>query len=85
MKINWTVRFKNKLFWLAFIPALLMLIKSVTNVFGITLELNALESNLVEVVEAVFMVLGIIGVVADPTTAGIGDSENALTYDAPKK
>ena len=85
MKINWTVRMKNKLFWLAFIPALLMLIKSVTNVFGITLELNALESNLVEVVEAVFMVLGIIGVVADPTTAGIGDSENALTYDAPKK
>ena len=85
MKINWTVRFKNKLFWLAFIPAALMLIKSVTNVFGITLELNALESNLIEVVEAVFMVLGIIGVVADPTTAGIGDSENALTYDTPKK
>ena len=85
MKINWKVRMKNKLFWLAFIPAALMLIKTVANVFGFTLELNVLESNLTEVVEAVFMVLGIIGVVADPTTAGIGDSENALTYDAPKK
>ena len=85
MKINWTVRFKNKTFWILFIPALLMLVKSVANVFGFTLELTMLESNLVEVVEAVFMVLGIIGIVADPTTAGISDSENALTYDTPKK
>ena len=85
MKINWTVRMKNKLFWLAFIPALLMLIKSVANVFGFTLELTVLESNLVEVVEAIFLLFGIIGVVADPTTSGFGDSAKALTYDTPNK
>ena len=85
MKINWKVRMKNKLFWLAFIPAALMLIKAVANVFGFTLELNILENNLTEVVEAVFMVLGIIGVVADPTTIGFGDSERALNYDTPNK
>ena len=85
MKINFKVRLKNKVFWIAIIPAVLMLIQSVANVFGYTIELNMLESNLLDVVEAVFMVLGIVGIVADPTTAGIGDSENALTYDTPKK
>ena len=85
MKINWTVRIKNKVFWIAIIPAVLMLIQAVANVFGFTLELGLVESNLLDVVEAVFMVLGIVGVIADPTTAGISDSENALTYDTPKK
>ena len=85
MKINLKVRLKNKVFWIAIIPAVLMLVQSVANVFGYTIELNMVESNLLDVVEAVFMVLGIVGIVADPTTAGIGDSENALTYDTPKK
>lgn len=85
MKINWKVRFKNKLFWLAFIPAALLLVKTVANVFGITLDFIELESKLLAVVEAVFLILGIVGVVADPTTAGISDSENALTYDKPKQ
>lgn len=85
MKINWTVRIKNKVFWIAFIPAILMLIKAVANVFGFAIDLSMLESNLTDVVEAAFLVLGIVGIIADPTTSGISDSENALTYDKPKK
>ena len=85
MNINWKVRIKNKVFWIAFIPAMLMLIQAVANVFGFTIEFSMLESNLLKVVEAVFMVLGVVGIVADPTTAGIGDSEQALTYETPKK
>lgn len=85
MKINWTVRMKNKLFWIAFIPAVLVLIKAVANLFGFDIVLTDIESNLLDVVEAVFLVLGIVGIVADPTTKGIGDSERALTYDTPKK
>lgn len=85
MKINWTVRIKNKVFWIAFIPALLMLIKSIANVFGYSLDFVDIESNLLDVIESVFLVLGVMGVVSDPTTAGIGDSEQALTYDTPKK
>ena len=85
MKINWKVRFNNKVFWVAIIPAILMLVKAVTNLFGFELELGLIESNLLDVVEAVFMVLGIAGIVADPTTAGLGDSERALTYDKPNK
>ena len=85
MKINLKVRLKNKLFWLAFIPAVLLLVKAVAEVFGITLDFIELEGKLVAVVEALFLVLGIVGVVADPTTKGLGDSENALTYTEPKK
>ena len=85
MKINWTVRMKNKVFWLTFIPALLVLIKAVANLFGFNINLVDIESNLIEVIEALFLVLGIVGVVADPTTSGVGDSERALTYDTPNK
>jgi phi LC3 family holin len=81
MKINWKVRAKNKVFWIAFIPAVLMLIKTVANVFGFSLDFVDIEKNLLDVVEAAFILLGIIGVITDPTTAGIGDSERALTYD----
>lgn len=85
MKINWKVRMKNKLFWVAIIPAILVLIKAVANVFGYDIELSSIESNLLDVIEAVFMVLGIVGIVTDPTTSGISDSVQALTYDAPKQ
>lgn len=85
MKINLKVRLKNKVFWIAFIPALLMLIKAVANVFGFNIELIDVEGNLLAVVEAVFVLLSLIGVVTDPTTEGISDSERALTYDEPNK
>jgi phi LC3 family holin len=85
MKINFKVRMKNKLFWIALVPAMLLLIQSIANLFGYSIELSMIESNLLDVIEAVFMVLGIIGIVADPTTEGLGDSERALTYDTPNK
>lgn len=84
MKINWTVRLKNKAFWLAIIPAILILIEVVAAVFGITLDLGELGNKLLEVVKAVFVVLAILGIVNDPTTATMSDSDNALTYTEPK-
>ena len=83
--INWTVRIKNKNFWLAIIPAVVLLAQAVAAVFGISLELGELGDKLVALVNAVFCVLAILGIVNDPTTAGLGDSENALTYEFPKK
>lgn len=83
--INWTVRFKNKTFWLALIPAALLLVQVVAAVFGVTLDLGELGDKLLSVVNALFAVLAILGIVADPTTKGVGDSVQALTYDAPKE
>lgn len=83
--INWTVRIKNKLFWLALIPAVLMLVTSVAAVFGYELNFTELGDKLAAVVEAVFAVLAILGIVVDPTTEGVKDSRLAMTYDEPKK
>ena len=82
--INWKVRLKNKAFWVAIIPTSLLLVQVVANVFGYTLDLGDLGNKLLEVVNVVFMLLAILGVVTDPTTEGVGDSKQALTYENPK-
>lgn len=83
--INWQVRIKNKNFWLTLIPAVLLLVQVVAAVFGIAIDLGELGNRLLDVVNAVFAVLVILGVVTDPTTDGIGDSMRALGYEAPYK
>lgn len=82
--INWKVRIKNKAFWVSLIPAVLLLIQVIATVFGYTLDLGDLGNKLLAVVNALFAVLAILGVVTDPTTAGVGDSAQALTYTTPK-
>lgn len=85
MKINWTVRIKSKNFWLAIIPAVLLLIQVVAAAFGFALDLGDLGNKLLAVVNAAFAVLAILGIVVDPTTEGVGDSTQALTYTEPKR
>lgn len=83
--INWMVRIKNKTFWVALIPAMLLLVQVVAAVFGYTLDLGGLGNKLLDVVNALFAVLAILGIVTDPTTDGVTDSKQALTYTEPKK
>lgn len=85
MKINWLVRIKNKNFWMTLIPVVLLLAQVVAAVFGYTLELGDMGNKLLAVVNALFAVLTILGVVTDPTTAGVSDSAQAMTYTTPKK
>ena len=84
-KINWLVRIKNKAFWVALIPAVLMLVQMIAAVFGYNLDLGALGDKLLAVLNSLFLVLAILGIVTDPTTEGVADSERALTYEKPKK
>jgi phi LC3 family holin len=83
--INWKVRLKNKAFWLSLIPAILLLIQVVAQPFGLVLDFGELGNQLLAIVNAIFAVLVILGIVEDPTTAGVGDSALALTYEEPKK
>lgn len=85
MNINWKVRIMNKNFWIALIPALLLLVQVVAAVFGFQLDLGELGNKLLAVVNALFAVLTILGIVNDPTTEGQRDSDLALTYTEPKK
>lgn len=83
--INWKARIKNKTFWLTLIPALLLLVQIIAATFGFTLDLGELGNNLIAIVNALFTVLAILGIVTDHTTAGISDSKQALTYEKPKE
>lgn len=83
--INWKVREKNKNFWITLIPAVLLMVQVIAAVFGFEIKLGELGNKLLEVVKAIFAVLAILGIVNDPTTQGITDSNLALTYDEPKK
>lgn len=85
MSINWRARIKNKAFWVAIIPADLLLVQQVCTVFGVTLDFGNLQAQLVAIVGTVFAILAILGIVVDPTTAGMGDSKQAMTYTEPKE
>ena len=81
--INWKVRIRNKAFWTALIPAVLLLVQAVAAVAGVELQLDAVGNRLLAAVNALFAVLAVLGVVNDPTTRGLGDSQRAMTYEKP--
>jgi len=85
MKINWIVRLKNKAFWLAVVPAVALVAQAVAALFGYTIDLTTLVGKIQAVINAVFALLVILGVVVDPTTDGIQDSNRAMSYPEPWK
>ena len=84
MKINWKVRVKNKLFWLALVPAVLLVVQIVAGWFGYDFAAEAVGEEAAKMINAVFFVLTILGIVVDPTVDGLSDSRKAMTYDKPK-
>lgn len=85
MKVNWLVRVKNKNFWITFIPAILVLVATVMRAFGIEIDIAGISDSLLEIIEALFVVLTLVGVVNDPTTEGLSDSTQAMYYEEPKE
>ena len=81
--INWKIRLMNKQFWLSLIPALALCAQAITAVFGWEIDLTTAVGKLLTVVNTIFALLVVLGVVVDPTTAGIGDSDRALSYNEP--
>ncbi len=81
--INWQVRIRNRQFWVSVIPALALVVHAVAAVFGWTLDFTSLTGKLIGVVDAVFALLVILGIVVDPTTAGVSDSRRAMGYEEP--
>lgn len=82
--INWKVRLKNKTFWLTAVPAVLLLASQVLQLFGVEWDYSGLAEQLTAIVGTSFAILALLGVVNDPTTQGVADSEQAMTYEAPK-
>lgn len=81
--INWKVRFKNKLWLTTFIFTIIAFIYQVLGMLDIVPPVS--ENAITQVIGYVINILVAIGVVVDPTTSGISDSELAMTYTEPKE
>lgn len=73
--MNWKDRIKNKTFWLSLIPAVLLLIQVSAVPFGYNFEIDGLSQQLIAIINALFAVLSILGIVVDPTTPSIKDKK----------
>lgn len=81
MKLNLKVRLKNKVFWITLVPALITVIYALLSLFDIVPAIA--EETAVKGFYAVISILTVLGVVIDPTTKGVGDSERAMSYERP--
>ena len=81
MKINWRVRFKNPTWLTMFFSLIIGFVFNILKMFDIVPSIT--ENQIMEVVSQVLTFLGLIGVLVDLTTAGIGDSNRAMTYAEP--
>ena len=81
MRINWKVRFQNKVWLGSFLSLVIGFIYSLLALFDV---FPAVTQNLVvQLLNQLLTFLGLIGVIVDPTTAGVGDSDRARGYEDP--
>ncbi len=83
MKVNWKVRFKNKTWLFMFLSLIIGFVFNMLKLFDIYPDIT--ENQIVNILNQILTFLGLIGVLVDPTTAGLGDSERALGYEGPYK
>lgn len=81
--MNLKVRLKNVTFWITFLPMCVSFIYQVLSLFNIVPKIS--ENDVINVITTIITFLGNIGVLIDPTTKGITDSRQAMTYETPKE
>ena len=81
MKINWKVRIKNPVFWLTMIPSVVAVVYTILGIFGVVPSIS--EDVVINSFTAIVTVLTTLGVLVDPTTNGVSDSDRAMEYDEP--
>ena len=83
MKINWKLRLQNKTTLLALIGAIVALVYQVLGILEIVPAVS--QDSVISAVAVIINILVALGVVVDPTTSGVSDSERALCYECPKE
>ena len=81
MKLNWKVRFRNKTWLFMFLSLIIGFVFNMLRLFDIYPAIT--ENQIVNIVNQVLTFLGLVGVLVDPTTAGVGDSDRAMGYIEP--
>ena len=83
MKVNWKVRFKNKVWLATFFSLIVGFVFNILAMFDVYPAFT--QNQVTEIITQVLTFLGLIGVIVDPTTAGFDDSNRAMTYVEPWK
>ena len=83
MKINWKVRLKNKTWLLAFAGAIVAFVYQIPGMLGVVAPIA--EDNVTQVTGLLVNLLVALVIVQDPTTSGMSDRNEALSYSEPKK
>lgn len=83
MKINWKIRLQNKAWLLSMTVTLIAFIYQVLGLLGIVPAIT--EDQLTQLATLIINMLVALGIIVDPTTAGLSDSRQALTYSEPRK
>lgn len=81
MKINWKVRFKNKVWLGSFLSLIVGFVYSLLAMFDVFPTIT--KNNVLQFIDQLLLLLGMIGVIQDPTTVGVQDSNRAMEYDKP--
>ena len=81
MKVNWTVRLKNKTWLLAMLAALVAFVYQLLGLLGVVPAVS--QDQVTQLIGLVINILVALGIVVDPTTTGVTDSQQAMTYDKP--
>lgn len=77
MKINWTVRLQRKSFWVALVSLIVILTQQ--------LGIKVFPDNVADITNTILAIGVLVGIINDPTTAGLTDSNQALDYTEPKE
>lgn len=81
MKINWKVRFKNKVWLGSFIALIVSFIYTLMDMLGVIPEMT--QGYVMDIANQVLTLLALFGVIVDPTTSGLSDSDRAMGYEEP--
>lgn len=83
MQINWKLRLKNKVTLISIITLVVAIVYQTLNMFGIIPDIE--QQQLLDVLCRIVDLLALLGIVVDPSTAGIGDTKNVLERDEPRR
>ncbi|MFJ3389954.1 MULTISPECIES: phage holin [unclassified Lysinibacillus] len=82
MKINWKVRIRHKQFWVSLIALLIVLANQIAGIFNV--DITIYNDQVTAISETILSILGLLGIIIDPTTKGVSDSQLAMDYNKPK-
>ena len=82
MKINWKVRLQSKAFWVSLVALILVLANQVAGIFNV--DITIYNAQITAITETILGILGLLGIIVDPTTKGFNDSSQALGYHKPR-